>query len=132
VTISSRSPTSWRTNENDNDANSYRIPACNSGSWPQGSSTRDQAAGGAWHRTILVGRVEATQIALDEERLNRDGRDLARALYGIYVKCDYDVPGTLRDIGWFDDAFDLAAQGAFGSVEDVQQQLVEFTKQFAN
>jgi len=59
------------------------------------------------------------------------GRALAKALYGIYVKCDYNVPDELRDIGWFDDAFDLGAQGTYGSVENALEELLQFTKRFA-
>jgi len=60
----------------------------------------------------------------------RYGRALARALYDIYVECDYEVPEELRDIGWFDDAFALAEQGTYGTVDGVQQELLRFTKQF--
>lgn len=58
-------------------------------------------------------------------------RALARALYGIYVDCAYEVPEKLRDIGGFDDAFDLAEQGTYGTVDGVREELLRFTKQFA-
>jgi len=59
------------------------------------------------------------------------GRRLAWALYLLYVECGCVVPEELSDIGWFDDAFDLAADGSCGSVEGVQELLLQFTGRFA-
>ena len=74
----------------------------------------------------VLGRAHAKLVADP-----RCGRALARGLYGVFVRCDYGVPEELRDIGWFDDAFDLAEQGVYGSVDDVQAALVRFMAQFA-
>jgi hypothetical protein len=73
-------------------------------------------------------------LALAHAKLAADpgyARVLARALYGIYVSCGYEVPEELRDIGWFDDAFDLAEQGTYGTADGVREELLRFTKQFA-
>lgn len=74
-----------------------------------------------------------TVLGLAHQRLVQNpgyAMELARCLYGIYVKCNYQVTDELREIGWFDDAFGLAADGSYGSVEQIQEELIEFTAQF--
>lgn len=60
------------------------------------------------------------------------GQSFAYALYSIYaVQCRYKVPPALEDIAWFDDAFELAAEGALqATVADVRQHLLSFCKRF--
>ena len=62
----------------------------------------------------------------------RRGRSFAHALYSIYaVECSYEVPPALEEIAWFDDAFDLAAEGVVQeTVADVQQHLLNFCRRF--
>lgn len=72
-------------------------------------------------------------IGLAHQKLAEDpsyGRELAKGLYRVYVACDGKVPDELHLIGWFDDAFDLAYQGIYGSIEQIQEELFRFTGRF--
>jgi hypothetical protein len=74
-------------------------------------------------------------LGLAYHRLGADprrGRRFARALYSIYAdECSCEVPPALEEISWFDDAFDLAAEGVVReSPNFVQQQLLSFCKRF--
>lgn len=53
------------------------------------------------------------------------GRILARTLYEMYL--DGLVSDESKgEMGYFDDAFDLAANGAYGTVEQVQAKMIAF------
>jgi hypothetical protein len=69
----------------------------------------------------LVLRQMAGAIRRDE----RIGPVLARTLYQMYV--DGLVSGEAkREMAYFDDAFDLAEHGAYGTVEQIQAEFVAF------
>lgn len=57
-------------------------------------------------------------------------RDLARNLYGIWVDNDYKSPDDLSEIGFFDDAFDLADIGSYGTLDEVHSDFRRFVASF--
>ena len=60
------------------------------------------------------------------------GPALARGLYDFFVECEYNIPEHLQDIAGFDDEYALAAQGTYGSVDEVYKNLLLFTGRFNN
>jgi hypothetical protein len=58
------------------------------------------------------------------------GPVVARGLYQIYVDADYEVPSELLPIGRFDDEYDLAKQGSYGTEEQVFEALLTFAEGF--
>ena len=64
-----RSLTSWR--HNDDNARGSRISAGGSRMWPQGPPMRYQTIGGAWHRTILIGRLRVDVVTLTHHPAER-------------------------------------------------------------
>jgi len=74
-------------------------------------------------------------LALAHRKLQSEpafGRHLAMALYAILVECDIPLSRQLweieQEIIWFHNAFGLAP--LMGSVEDVEETFLQFTKQF--
>lgn len=59
-------------------------------------------------------------------------RDLARNLYSIWVENDYKAPDELKEIGFFDDEFDLAAIGSYGTLGEVHEDFKRFVNSFAS
>ena len=62
----------------------------------------------------------------------RDGPAIARVLFRMAQ--DGEVPGAEAEaeMGWFDDAYDLAIAGIHGRVERVEAELRVFLAQYAN
>jgi hypothetical protein len=58
------------------------------------------------------------------------GKVLAKALCRICVQHGFNLPIELRSIYGFDDAYDLASAGHFGTEEGVLENLRQFTSQF--
>lgn len=58
------------------------------------------------------------------------GKELAEGMYQSWVKADCDFPPPLDMCGYFDDAYSLAESGTVNTVEEVSQELMEFTCQF--
>jgi len=71
---------------------------------------------------------------IKDEYLNdiRYCRDLSKSLYSYYIDSDYDVDEKLVDIGYFDDAYDLAVQGIGDTVESWHLRFQEFVNEFRN
>ena len=86
-------------------------------------------------RSIPAVEALPSVLGLAYHRLRADpsrGRSSARALYSIYAEeCSYEVPPAFAEIAWFDDAYDLTAEGILQeTVADVQQRLLSFCKRF--
>jgi len=82
---------------------------------------------------VAVLDVLPALLGLAHKKLTADpeyGKGLARALYQIYVNCGFNIPKELHDIGWFDDAYDLASTGLSGTEEGVFEHLLQFTGKF--
>lgn len=63
--------------------------------------------------------------------LDRDfGKVLAQGLFLSWVHSNYDFPDHLRLCGYFEDAYSLAENGVAGTVDQINQELLEFTAQF--
>jgi hypothetical protein len=60
------------------------------------------------------------------------GPPLAEALYQIYIQQSSVLPEYFSICGYFDDAYSLAISRTFGIEEDVYQELLEFTAEFAS
>ena len=58
------------------------------------------------------------------------GRVLAERLWRFWVLSSYDLPEILSPCGYFDDAYSLAESGINGSVDQINQELLEFCSQF--
>jgi hypothetical protein len=58
------------------------------------------------------------------------GKVLAEGMYQSWVKADYDFHPPLTMCGYFDDAYSLAESGTMKTIEEVNQELLEFTCQF--
>ena len=63
-------------------------------------------------------------------RCNRFGGDSGGILYSLFVESDYNVPAEFSEISFFEDSYARAAQGTYGSRQDVYDQLLEFTGRF--
>jgi len=46
------------------------------------------------------------------------------------VNADYDLPPPFNMCGYFDDAYSLAESGKMKTVDEVNRELLEFTRQF--
>ncbi|WP_443695446.1 hypothetical protein [Pseudomonas sp.] len=63
--------------------------------------------------------------------LDRDfGKVLAQGLFQSWVHSNYDFPDYLRLCGYFEDAYSLAESGVAGTVDQINQELLEFTSHF--
>jgi len=60
------------------------------------------------------------------------GPMVARGLFELYVEANYEVPPELREIGRLDDAYSLAEQGTYGTMEEAFRDLLAFAAQFAH
>jgi len=60
-----------------------------------------------------------------------DGRRIARLLHHMVVESDLPARGAEGDMYYFDDAYDLADSGVYGSVENVNDELKSFLEGFA-
>lgn len=59
-------------------------------------------------------------------------RGLAERLYAYYVDKNYEVDEKLNEIGFFDDAYDLALQGIGDTVESWHARFREFIYELRN
>ena len=57
-------------------------------------------------------------------------KQLAEGLYAVYVENNYECPSDFNEIGFLDDAFCLAMQNTYGSLEDAHRDLIEFVHSF--
>jgi hypothetical protein len=76
-------------------------------------------------RPAAVANLVLHQMA---EAMRRDpsiGQVLARTLYEMYLNGLVSHEAE-REMGYFDDAFDLAQSGAYGSIDKVQSELMAF------
>ena len=85
--------------------------------------------------TPSLSRAEILPYVLAEahKRLVIDpgfGKVLAEGLYQSWVKSNYDFPDNLNLCGSFEDAYALAESGVFGTVDQIDKELLEFTAQF--
>lgn len=58
------------------------------------------------------------------------GKILAEGLYRTWIKADCNFPDALSPCGYFDDAYSLAESGTFGTIDQINQELLEFTAGF--
>jgi hypothetical protein len=56
---------------------------------------------------------------------------LATELYVYYVEHDYKVPEDFREIGFFDDSYDLAKNGTYGTLESWHSDFKHFANSFS-
>ena len=85
--------------------------------------------------TPTLSRAEVLPYVLAEahKRLVIDpgfGKILAEGLYQSWFKSNYDFPENLNLCGHFEDAYSLAESGVFGTVDQINKELLEFTAQF--
>jgi len=57
-------------------------------------------------------------------------KQLAKDLYAIYADNDYKCPDYFNEIAFLDDAFCLAIQKTYGSLEEAHKGLTEFVGSF--
>ncbi len=57
-------------------------------------------------------------------------KQLAKNLYAIYAQNEYKCPNDFNEIGFLDDAFCLAIQKTYGTLEDAHKSLIEFVDSF--
>ena len=58
------------------------------------------------------------------------GKVLAEGMYRSWIKANCDFPNALSPFGYFDDAYSLAESGTYGTVHQINQELLEFTAGF--
>lgn len=85
--------------------------------------------------TPTMGRAEVMPyvLAAAHEKLLDDpgfGKILAEGMYRFWIKAHCNFPDALSLCGYFDDAYSLAESGTFGTIEQIDRELLEFTAGF--
>jgi hypothetical protein len=86
--------------------------------------------------SLSIGDFEAIRLALP--RLIHhcltevESRELARFLYGLAVKHRYQVPDEFKFTLWYDEEFDLAEQGTYGILQDVNRRFLAELQRIAD
>jgi hypothetical protein len=85
--------------------------------------------------TPTLSRAEVLPYVLAEahKRLVIDpgfGEILAVGLYQSWFKSNYDFPESLNFCGYFQDAYSLAESGIFGTVDQIDRELLKFMARF--
>ena len=57
-------------------------------------------------------------------------RRLADSLYNLYVQNDYEAPDDLTEIAFFDDGYELAEKGLYGTIDSWHSEFKSFVKAF--
>lgn len=78
-----------------------------------------------------LARVILGQMAAAVRRDPATGRGVARQLFQMWLDDLVPSPAARAQMGRLDDAFDLAESGAWGALEEVQAELVEFLSEWA-
>lgn len=84
-----------------------------------------------------LNRAETLPCLLAEahKRLLHDpdfGRVLAEGLYRLWSVSSHELPEILSPCGYFDDAYSLAESGVYGTTDQINRELLEFTSRFQN
>ncbi|MBK5302201.1 MULTISPECIES: hypothetical protein [Gammaproteobacteria] len=58
------------------------------------------------------------------------GKVLAEGMYRSWIKANCNFPDALSPCGYFDDAYSLAESGTFGTIDQINRELLEFTAGF--
>ncbi|WP_260962452.1 hypothetical protein [Pseudomonas citri] len=58
------------------------------------------------------------------------GKVLAEGMFRSWIKANCNFPDALSPFGYFDDAYSLAESGTYGTVDQINRELLEFTAGF--
>ena len=78
--------------------------------------------------------IRILMAGIEEDRLSDVSfcSRLATDLYGFYVQHDYEVPDDFNEIGFFDDGYDLAKSGTYGTLDSWHNDFKNFAISFRN
>jgi hypothetical protein len=82
--------------------------------------------------TYVVLRALLSEVKEEQLASIEFCRRLAECLYRVWVDNDYQAPGDLSLIGFFDDEYALASQEIYGSLEKWHNEFKGFVESFKN